>query len=119
MGCNQSRIDPNPPTMKAEEFMACKDAERLALLTDFATAMKEKMDAKDTKYRDQPYQIHSLVDHFNEEVNEFYIEYIAFKHKDVPLKSSLFNMEVECIDVANMAFFIREECIRLRMEMDQ
>lgn len=102
MGCNQPCIEP------------CEDAKRLALLTDFTIAMKEKLDAKDDKYQGHPYNINELADHFNKEVNEFWIEYLTYKHKDAPPKSVLFNMEKECIDVANMAFLIREECIRLR-----
>jgi hypothetical protein len=103
MGCNQSCVEP------------CDDAKRLALLTDFTIAMKEKLDEKDTKYQGRPYTIHELADHFNKEVNEFWIEYLTFKHADSTNQIVvLHNMEKEAIDVANMAFLIREECIRLR-----
>lgn len=108
MGCNQPGVIPD------------KDADRIALLTDFAAAMKEKLDKKDEKYPPgTPYSLVDLISHLDEEyeelvdANKMVIAPYLF-NKPKPKVDALQALEAECIDVANMAFLIREECIRLR-----
>ena len=114
MGCNQPGIDNYP--------IPCKDAERVALLTDFAVAMKAKLDACDEKYpRNIHYGITPLCRHMCAEHAEFIDAWLAFNehvsHSPINISMSrLKDLEAECIDVANMAFLVREECIRIRKE---
>jgi NTP pyrophosphatase (non-canonical NTP hydrolase) len=107
MGCNQSGVDEYP--------IPCKDAERIALLTDFAAAMKAKLDSKDEKYGNNPFTFEALVDHLQDEFVELH-DAMSGENFDAKKADDIAG---ECVDVANMAFLLREKCFELIKEKRQ
>ena len=103
MGCNQPGIEP------------CKDAKRIALLTDFAAVMKDKLDAKDAKYGDGPYTFEALVNHLQSELIELFNAMSGETYRE----GKFMHIASECIDVANMAFLLREKCFEIIKENEQ
>lgn len=104
MGRSEPRIDEYP--------VPCKDADRIALLTDFAAHMKAKLDLKDEKYGIGPYTLDKLAEHLSDEVDELYEAMARHIFDDKTINQ----VAAECIDVANMAFLMREKCLRMMQE---
>lgn len=106
MGCNQPGVDEYP--------IPCRDAQRVALLTDFAAAMKAKLDLRDERYEGKTYTFDSLCEHLHRELVELFN---AMQGESLS-KAKANAIAEECIDVANMVFLLREKCFELTKEKE-